>query len=129
MTFLPNPDGKKYVNHINGIKSDNRLVNLEWVTASENTLHAYKIGLNNGRKIKNRFKKGRYFNCELFLESIHEKRKSEGISIRNIQSATNLRRSTISTVSRGHVPDIETIIGFCVWMNKPITDFINYDNI
>jgi hypothetical protein len=33
------------VNHINGIKADNRLVNLEYCTASENTLHAYKIGL------------------------------------------------------------------------------------
>jgi hypothetical protein len=43
--FIPNPDDKPCVNHINGVKSDNRLENLEWVTYKENTAHAIRTGL------------------------------------------------------------------------------------
>jgi DNA-binding NarL/FixJ family response regulator len=40
----PCPTGRE-VNHISGVKTDGRLVNLEYVTHSENKLHAYRIGL------------------------------------------------------------------------------------
>ena len=43
--FLPNPDNKREVNHIDGNKENNFIGNLEWVTPRQNMLHARKIGL------------------------------------------------------------------------------------
>ena len=58
--FINNPENKPQVNHINGVKSNNNILNLEWATLSENRRHAYQTGLQNGearRGVKNNFHK------------------------------------------------------------------------
>lgn len=42
--FLPNPDNKAHVNHIDGNRANNFLENLEWVTPKENVYHSFKSG-------------------------------------------------------------------------------------
>lgn len=94
--FLDNPNALPHVNHLDGIKSNNRVDNLEWCTASQNERHAHKTGLkqalrgaSNGRAI-------------LSDDCVREIRKllAEKVPQRTIANHFGIGQKTVSSIHR-----------------------------
>ena len=90
--FIPNPDNKRTVNHIDGNKQNNQLVNLEWSTCKENSQHAVDIGLTT------------YSHCEKEISQIDlftGRILRDFKSLQEAETITGVARQNISKVVRG----------------------------
>jgi len=93
--FIPNPEKKKYINHKNGIKTDNRVENLEWCTCQENVDHAVDNNLHSvGSDVGT---------SKLDEEKVRQIKKllKTDLVAREIAEMFNVCRSTIKEINRG----------------------------
>lgn len=93
--FIPNPLNKPEVNHINGIKTDYRLENLEWCTRRENMHHADRTGLRNVSGENN-------YSAKLSPAQVQEIRSLRGkYSQRALGKMYGVEHCTIGSIHRG----------------------------
>ncbi|GKX60180.1 NUMOD4 domain-containing protein [Leminorella grimontii] len=107
--FIPNPDKKPEVNHIDGVKSNPNACNLEWVTPKENRKHAWNTGLRNRTHLP--LHRGEQkANSKLTDKDVMEIRRlrSQGLSYIKLAKKFSVSKKTAMFAAKGlswsHVP-------------------------
>lgn len=96
--FIPNPENKPCINHIDGDKENNHVDNLEWCTYSENQQHAYDTGLRIPTEGAKGSKNG---NSKLTREDVLDIRNAYALgcfSQRHIAKAYNVSQANIKCI-------------------------------
>lgn len=94
--FIPNPNNYLQVNHIDGHPSNNHVNNLEWCTNSQNTKHAYSIGLKDPKNYRGSANSSAKITEDVVLNI--RKDKSNGLSYDELFQKYNLRKNHISLI-------------------------------
>lgn len=97
LAFIENPEKKPFVNHKNGIKTDNRADNLEWVTISENTKHAFEIGLRTATKLFG----SKNPNTKLSPFQVNEIKNATGVNQTALSIKYGVSRAQIQRILKG----------------------------
>jgi len=92
--FIDNPECKLQVNHKNGIKNDNKLNNLEWITQSENTLHSFANGLQ--KPTRPHMKKVIDMESKKIYDCISDAAREIGVSIGHLNLMLNGKKNNTS---------------------------------
>jgi hypothetical protein len=95
--FISNPNDLPQVNHKDGDKKNNSVVNLEWITNSENQKYAYKLGLQPSRAGENNNKAKITDKDVTLLKQLY----NSGMSIIQVSNSTNINMSTIRQIIYG----------------------------
>lgn len=121
-TFSSNTENKPHVNHLNGVRGDNRLINLEYATVAENLKHSYRtlnrtppmLGKKHSEKAKEKMMENKTDSISVTINGIEYRSLREAcreLNINLVTLRTKIKKGICIYVSKGRQITIDAING------------------